>query len=103
MGKTLTGKTFPAALSFLEKRLTERGGQFMVGNSFSWADLHLFFFLLRGIHVSNCFVFLPQTLKFGLKNWTNAKYQEVDGDKTSKWYSSKRIHDLFQECIQDFG
>lgn len=41
--KTLTEKTFPAALSLLEKRLTERGGQFMVGNSFSWADLHLFY------------------------------------------------------------
>merc|ERR1712098_485604 len=33
--KTLTEKTFPAALSLLEKRLTERGGQFMVGNTFS--------------------------------------------------------------------
>merc|ERR1712107_947020 len=29
----LTGKTFPAALSNLEKRLVERGGQFMVGNN----------------------------------------------------------------------
>ena len=28
----------------LEARLQERGGQFMVGNSFTWADLHLFFF-----------------------------------------------------------
>ena len=28
----------------LEKRLVERGGQFMVGNNFTWADLHLFFF-----------------------------------------------------------
>merc|ERR1712107_551636 len=40
----LTGKTFPAALSNLEKRLVERGGQFMVGNNFTWADLHLFYF-----------------------------------------------------------
>jgi glutathione S-transferase len=28
----------------LEARLQERGGQFMVGNRFTWADLHLFFF-----------------------------------------------------------
>merc|ERR1719422_1130170 len=87
--KTLTEKTFPAALSLLEKRLTERGGQFMVGNSFSWADLHFFY--------------LPQSLKFGFKNRTNAKHQELDGDKTSKWCSSERFHDLFQKCIQDFG
>jgi len=40
---TLTGKTFPAILNLLEKRLSERGGQFMVGNSFTWADLHLFY------------------------------------------------------------
>jgi len=24
--------------------LTERGGQFFVGNSFTWADLHVFYF-----------------------------------------------------------
>merc|ERR1712095_75519 len=41
---TLTGKTFPTALCQLEKKLSERGGQFMVGNNFPWADLHLFFF-----------------------------------------------------------
>jgi len=41
---TLTGKTFPTALCQLEKKLSERGGQFMVGNNFTWADLHLFFF-----------------------------------------------------------
>merc|ERR1711953_338701 len=38
----LTGTTFPTVLTQLEKRLTERGGQFFVGNSFTWADLHVF-------------------------------------------------------------
>jgi len=42
--RTLTMKTFPSVLSQLEKRLEERGGQYMVGNNFTWADLHLFFF-----------------------------------------------------------
>jgi len=41
---TLTQKTFPSVLTKLERRLVERGGQFMVGNNFTWADLHLFFF-----------------------------------------------------------
>jgi len=39
----LTGQTFPTTLTQLEKKLNERGGQFFVGNSFSWADLHTFF------------------------------------------------------------
>jgi len=39
----LTGQTFPTTLTQLEKKLTERGGQFFVGNSFTWADLHTFF------------------------------------------------------------
>eukprot|EP00090_Calanus_glacialis_P035993 TRINITY_DN6140_c0_g1_i1.p1 TRINITY_DN6140_c0_g1~~TRINITY_DN6140_c0_g1_i1.p1 ORF type:complete len:203 (-),score=57.98 TRINITY_DN6140_c0_g1_i1:65-673(-) len=34
--------TLPTALGQLEKRLEARGGQFMVGNSFTFADLHLF-------------------------------------------------------------
>jgi len=42
--QTLTQKTFPTTLGQLEKKLQERGGQFMVGNNFTWADLHLFFF-----------------------------------------------------------
>jgi glutathione S-transferase len=29
----------------LEKKLESRGGQFMVGNAFSWADLHIFFYV----------------------------------------------------------
>ena len=27
----------------LEKCLEERGGQFMVGSSYTWADIHLFY------------------------------------------------------------
>merc|ERR1711963_1231193 len=33
-----------AGRNSVEKRLVERGGQFMVGNNFTWADLHLFYF-----------------------------------------------------------
>ena len=40
----LTGEIFPIALSQLERMLSERGGQFMVGNNFTWVDLHLFYF-----------------------------------------------------------
>ena len=29
----------------IEKKLESRGGQFLVGNAFSWADLHLFFYV----------------------------------------------------------
>jgi len=39
----LTEKTFPNTLDMLEKCLKERGGQFMVGSSYTWADIHLFF------------------------------------------------------------
>merc|ERR1719348_173173 len=34
----------PAGLTQLEKKLEERGGQFLVGNQLSWADLALFAF-----------------------------------------------------------
>jgi len=39
----VTQQTFPTTLSQLEKRLSERG-QFFVGDNFTWADLHLYFF-----------------------------------------------------------
>ena len=35
----------PTGMGQLEKKLESRGGQFMVGNAFSWADLHLFFYV----------------------------------------------------------
>jgi len=34
--------TIPTAFGQLEKRLEARGGQFMVGNSFTFADLHIY-------------------------------------------------------------
>ena len=34
----------PAGLANIEKILVSRGGQFLVGNAFSWADLRLFDF-----------------------------------------------------------
>ena len=37
-------ETIPAGLANIEKRLESRGGQFLVGNAFSWADLHVFDF-----------------------------------------------------------
>eukprot|EP00091_Calanus_sinicus_P025622 TRINITY_DN9867_c0_g1_i1.p1 TRINITY_DN9867_c0_g1~~TRINITY_DN9867_c0_g1_i1.p1 ORF type:complete len:251 (-),score=70.86 TRINITY_DN9867_c0_g1_i1:106-777(-) len=40
---TLTQKIFPTVLGQLEKRLQERGGQYMVGNNLTCADIHLFF------------------------------------------------------------
>merc|ERR1711872_788318 len=35
----------PTTMGQLEKKLGIREGQFMVGNAFSWADLHLFFYV----------------------------------------------------------
>ena len=43
--KELTESTFPLAMAQLEKKLTARGGQFFVGNSLTFADLHVFYFL----------------------------------------------------------
>merc|ERR1712018_73359 len=37
--------TVPTALGQLEAKLTSRGGQFFVGNNFSWADLHTFMYV----------------------------------------------------------
>merc|ERR1712038_254570 len=37
-------ETIPAGLGNIEKRLEARGGQFLSGNAFSWADLHVFDF-----------------------------------------------------------
>jgi len=37
-------ETIPNFLKMAEKRLTERGGQFMVGNVLTWADIQLYFF-----------------------------------------------------------
>jgi len=37
--------TVPTALGQLEKKLDSRGGQFFVGNNFTWADLHTFMYI----------------------------------------------------------
>merc|ERR1712066_506951 len=42
--KKVATETIPAGLAKIEKRLDGRGGQFLVGNAFSWADLHVFDF-----------------------------------------------------------
>ena len=42
--KKYATETVPAGLANIEARLECRGGQFLVGNAFSWADLHLFDF-----------------------------------------------------------
>ena len=43
--KELTEVTLPTAMAQLEKKLVERGGQFFAGNSLTFADLHVFYFL----------------------------------------------------------
>merc|ERR1711936_574670 len=42
--KKYATETVPAGLANIEARLECRGGQFLVGNAFSWADLHVFDF-----------------------------------------------------------
>merc|ERR1712203_1117491 len=37
--------TVPTALGQLETKLASRGGQFFVGNNFTWADLHTFMYI----------------------------------------------------------
>jgi glutathione S-transferase len=39
-----TGETIPRIMEQIEKRLVSRGGQFLVGNALTWADIQLFFF-----------------------------------------------------------
>jgi len=39
-----TGETIPRMMEQMEKRLTSRGGQFLVGNGLTWADIQLLFF-----------------------------------------------------------
>ena len=40
--KKFMSETVPNGLAQLEKRLVSRGGQYFVGNAFSWADLQLY-------------------------------------------------------------
>jgi len=43
--KTFGEVTVPNALGQLEKKLETRGGQYFVGNNFSWADLHTYMYV----------------------------------------------------------
>jgi len=45
MQKTYSEETLPAVLKNLEKRLTERGGEFMAAKKFSWADIVVYNFI----------------------------------------------------------
>ena len=54
-------ETLPAGLTNIERILQSRGGQFMVGNALSWADLRLFDFC----HGLSCLDQFP-----GIKNLT---------------------------------
>ena len=44
LAKKLEQETVPTVLGQIEKRLVSRGGQFLVGNTLSWADIQTFFF-----------------------------------------------------------
>merc|ERR1739838_58836 len=44
MTETHEKVTIPTLLGHIEKRLSSRGGQFLVGNILSWADIQTFFF-----------------------------------------------------------
>jgi len=43
--KKVFGETIPTGLASLEKLLVKRGGQYFVGNSFTWAELHFLQFV----------------------------------------------------------
>ena len=52
-------ETLPAGLANIEKILESRGGQYMVGNALSWADLRLFDFC-QSLPQPNCLVKFPR-------------------------------------------
>ena len=57
--KKFATETIPAGLANIEARLVSRGGQFLVGNAFSWADLHVFDFC-SNLHDKSCLDKLPK-------------------------------------------
>ena len=67
-------ETLPAGLAQLEKILESRGGQFFVGNAFSWADLRLFDFVFT-LPQPNCVSRFPRisTLVETVRNIPNIK------------------------------
>ena len=57
--KKHASETVPAGLSNIEKILESRGGQYMVGNALSWADLRLFDFC-HSLPQPNCLAKFPR-------------------------------------------
>merc|ERR1719228_1548033 len=72
--------TVPTALGQLEKKLVSRGGQFFVGNNFTWADLHTFMYIsdLPSKDVLNTFPKLKNLVERvgnipNIKNWVETR------------------------------
>merc|ERR1712095_96139 len=57
--KKFMTETIPNTLAQLEKRLSGRGGQYFVGNAFSWADLMLYNFC-SGLPDQSCLDKVPK-------------------------------------------
>ena len=78
--KKHTEVTVPTALLQLETKLTSRGGQFFVGNNFTWADLHTFMYIsdLPDKNVLNSFPNLSNLVERvgnvpNIKNWVESR------------------------------
>merc|ERR1712055_384876 len=78
--KTHGEVTVPTALGQLEKKLVSRGGQFFVGNNFTWADLHTFMYIsdLPSKDVLNSFPKLKNLVERvgnipNIKNWVETR------------------------------
>ena len=73
-------ETLPAGLANIEKVLESRGGQYMVGNALSWADLRLFDFCFS-LPKPNCLVNFPRISNLtervrnipNIKNWVESR------------------------------
>lgn len=100
----LTEGTYPTMLSQLEKCLVERGGEWMVGNAFTWADLHLFFFCSEDFLEPGVVAAYPKIANLvgrvgamtNIKNWMESR--PADG----KMHPGYKIY--FQnayKCIKD--
>merc|ERR1712066_39981 len=73
-------ETIPAGLANIEKILVSRGGQFMVGNALSWADLRLFDFC-HTLEQPSCLNKFPKIKNLtervrnipNIKNWVQSR------------------------------
>merc|ERR1712117_36504 len=85
----LTTQTLPTTLQQLERRLTQGGGQFMVGNTFSWADLHLFYFCGKDFISPNVLAKYPKLSNLvrrvgqipNVKRWIDSRPQNNNPNK----------------------